>query len=118
IIPSFDIDSNSVYIFKTPHQKRLRRDYKEPMWKVAMATSAAPTFFPCFKEVENVRLIDGGIWANNPTMVGIIEAKSMLDIPLENIWVCSLGTTDELNNRPKSLNHGGYLQWWKAAIDI
>ena len=59
-----------------------------------MATSAAPTFFPVYGHVEDSRFIDGGVWANNPNVVGIAEALRVLDISLSDIRVLSLGTTD------------------------
>ena len=78
VIPSFDLGENAVYLFKTPHHERLRRDFRVPIWAVAMATSAAPTYFPAFRlPSDHVRLVDGGVWANNPAMVGVTEAVSM-----------------------------------------
>ncbi len=54
------------------------------MWAVAMATTAAPTFFPAFRLPEDhVRLIDGGVWANNPAMAGVTEAVSLFCRPLD-----------------------------------
>ncbi|MBW2634281.1 MAG: patatin-like phospholipase family protein [Deltaproteobacteria bacterium] len=118
VIPSYNIGEDDVYLFKTSHHKRLTRDYKTPMWKVAMATSAAPTFFSSFQDVNHVRLVDGGVWANNPTMVGIIEAVSLFNIPLDAISVFSLGTTDEVKGRSKKLDHGGFWQWKTAAVNV
>lgn len=118
VIPSYNIGEDDVYLFKTSHHKRLTRDFKVPMWKVALATSAAPTYFPIFTGVNHIRLVDGGVWANNPTIVGIAEAISILGESLENIWVLSLGTTDEVKGRPKNLNYGGFWQWRKAAVDV
>lgn len=118
VLPSYNIGDDSVYIFKTPHHERLRRDYKVPMWKVARATSAAPTYFPAYFGVDNVRLIDGGVWANNPSIVGITEAVSLLNIPLEQIYVLNLGTTDEVKSYPSHLDNGGCFKWCKAAVDV
>lgn len=118
VIPSYNIGEDDVYLFKTPHHERLRRDYKVPVWKVALATSAAPTFFPAYKKIDHVRLIDGGVWANNPTMVGIVEAVSMLDVPLDAIRVLSLGTTSPVKGRPRKLDRGGLWQWRTEAVDI
>lgn len=118
VIPSYNIGEDDVYLFKTSHNERLRRDYKVPIWKVAMATSAAPTYFPSFKEVDYIRLVDGGVWANNPIMIGIVEAISMLDVPLNSIKVLSLGTTDIVKGRPKELDTGGVWQWKKEVIDV
>ena len=118
VIPSYDLGDDDIYLFKTPHHDRLTRDYKTPLWKVAMATSAAPTYFPSFGGVDKIRLIDGGVWANNPIMIGIAEAVSMLDIPLKTIRVLSLGTTNELKKRPKNLDCGGIWQWKRNAVDV
>lgn len=118
VIPSYNIGEDDVYLFKTPHHERLRRDYKVPFWKVAMATSVAPTYFPSFREVDHLRLVDGGVWANNPTMIGIVEAISILKVPFETISVFSLGTTDEVKGCPKNLDDGGLWQWKTAVIDV
>lgn len=118
VIPSYNLGDDDVYLFKTAHHKRLKRDYKVPIWKVALATSAAPTYFPSFRGINHMRLIDGGIWANNPTMVGIVEAISMLGQSLDSIKVLSLGTTDEIKIRADKLDEGGFCQWARAAIDV
>lgn len=83
VIPSYNLGEDDVYIFRTPHHERLRRDFKVPFWKIAQATSAAPTYFPCCRSIDNQRLIDGGVWANNPALVAIVEATGTLGVPLE-----------------------------------
>lgn len=118
VIPSYNIGEDDVYLFKTPHHERLKRDYKVPVWKVALATSAAPTYFPSCQKVDHIRLVDGGVWANNPTMVGIVEAISMLDVSLNSIRVLSLGTTNAVKGRSKSLDRGGIWQWKSEAVDV
>jgi patatin-like phospholipase/acyl hydrolase len=117
VIPSYNLDKDEVYLFKTPHHDRLTRDWKVPLWKVALATSAAPTYFPSCHDIDHIRLIDGGVWANNPTMVGIVEAISMLGVPLSSISVLSLGTTNAVTQRPKALDCGGLWQWKSVGID-
>lgn len=117
VIPSYSLDSNDVYVFKTPHHPRLRRDGREKMAEVAMATTAAPLFLPAFR-LGNNRLIDGGVWANNPTLVAVAEARSMLEIPLATIRVLSMGTTDNRVDLGDKLNRGGLLQWARPASSI
>lgn len=112
VIPSYDIGENQVYLFKTPHNERLKRDWKVPFWQVAMATSAAPTFFPPFcLPRDHVRLVDGGIWANNPAMIGVVEAISMFNQPLHTIRILSLGTTADGRTRKRRLDNGGLFHW-------
>ncbi len=115
VVPSYNLGDNAVYLFKTPHHPRLRRDYRVPMWAVAMATSAAPTFFPAFRlPEEHVRLIDGGIWANNPSIVAVTEAVSMFGRALEDIKVLSVGTTQSVSTRPSKLDNAGLIRWLRA----
>lgn len=115
VIPSFDLGENKVYNFKTPHHDRLKRDWRVPFWQVAMATSAAPTFFPAYcLPGDQVRLVDGGVWANNPAMVGVAEAVSMFGQPLGTIRVLSLGTTGSSRARRRRLDNGGILQWLRS----
>ena len=120
VIPSYNLGEDDVYIFRTPHHESLRHDYKVSAWKVAKSTSAAPTFFPCARDVDCLRLIDGGVWANNPALVAVTEAVGTLSIPLENIHVLSIGTSNTINHRKKRLNSGGIISWAResAAVDV
>ena len=82
------------------------------MWEVAMATTAAPTFFPAYRlKGDGVRLIDGGVWANNPAMVGVTEAVSLFGRKLDDIRVLSLGTTSSARARSGRLDSAGLLRW-------
>jgi patatin-like phospholipase/acyl hydrolase len=110
VIPAYSLDLNDVYIFKTRHHARLTRDHAALMVDVAMATTAAPTFLPA-SPLGHRRLVDGGVWANNPTLVAVAEARSMLGIALDDMAVLSVGTTDEVTDLPSSLDHGGLYQW-------
>ena len=118
VIPSYSIDSGEVYLFKTAHHERFRRDYKEHMWKVARATSAAPTYFSVSKNIDNSRLIDGGVWANNPSMVAVVEAVTVLGQSIENVCLFNLGTTQDLSNRPQILDEGGLWAWKNDIVEV
>jgi patatin-like phospholipase/acyl hydrolase len=118
VISSYNVGSDDVCLFKTPHHQRQRRDYKVPVWQIAMATSAAPTYFPAFSKIESQRLIDGGVWANNPILIGIAEAVSVLDVSLKDIKALSLGTTSDIKDRPKRLDTGGFLQWRNHGTEV
>lgn len=121
VIPSYDLGENGIYLFKTPHHERLKRDWRVPLWQVAAATSAAPAFFPSFSlPDDHVRLIDGGVWANNPAMVGVVEAVSIFGQPLDTVRVLSLGTTADPQTRKRKLDNGGLLQWGRSphVVDV
>lgn len=76
-VPAFSITNGRPYIFKYDHKEgKLKRDNKTLYVDVALATSAAPTFLPVvtIPSHGNRQFADGGVYANNPTLVGITEA--------------------------------------------
>lgn len=112
-IPSCDGRYGDVYVFKTPHHQDFRKDGEEKMTKVATATSAAPTFFKPMDDGP-FTFIDGGIWANNPIMIGLSDALSCFSVPRENIRILSLGCGSAAYTVTKSQRIcGGLFQWRK-----
>lgn len=96
IIPTFYAASSEPRLLKTPHDPRYRLDWKLPLWAVAMATAAAPTYLPSFGFRGNTYL-DGGLWANNPSLIGVVEALEM-GARLENIRVLNISTTSSTSD--------------------
>ncbi len=66
VIPSLCLENGEVHIFKTAHNQRFMYDYKERVVDVALATAAAPTYFPTHRLAAGTPLVDGGMWVNNP----------------------------------------------------
>lgn len=116
-ITSYNLGADDVYLFRTAHHPRLRRDWRERAVDVAMATSAAPTYLPGFP-LSGTRLVDGGLWANNPAMVAVVEAVGTCGILLADLRVFSLGTTVDVRHRSRRLDRGGVLPWARAAVDV
>lgn len=107
--------SGYIHVYKTPYHPKLEIDYKVNIVDVALATSAAPTYLPPHVSPEGIPFLDGGLWANNPTGMAVVDALSMLNTTRDNIEVLSLGCTKE----PASFSKvgRGKLQWAKAAIE-
>ncbi len=95
LIPSLNLETGEVHVYKTAHHPRLEVDYKERAVEVALATAAAPTYFPTYRSAKGIPLIDGGVWANNPTGLAVVEAIGVLDWPRDVIRVLSLGCVTE-----------------------
>lgn len=110
VVPSWNVQSGEVHIFKTPHSPRLTRDWKVKMVDVALATSAAPTYFPA-ATVDSARLIDGGVFANNPSVLAIAEATSMLGVRPSAIRVLNIGTMDPFTDHADRLDTAGLAGW-------
>lgn len=117
VVPAYNLREREVYLFKTPHHPRYRRDGVVPMWKVALATAAAPTYLAGCTEVDGIPLVDGGVWANNPVVVAIVEAVARLDAALDEVRAFSLGTANEVWAPPAKLLNGGKFTWRHAGVD-
>jgi patatin-like phospholipase len=96
LIPAWDADHRSVYIYKTAHHWRLKTDYKKLAIDAAMGTAAAPTYFRRHRTADNIGLIDGGVWANNPIALAVVEAITLLGWPAEQLRILSLGCVNEI----------------------
>ena len=102
IIPAYNAEKGVIYNFRTAHAEHLVRDYQVPAVDVALSTAAAPIFFRPYsfsyvnKGTDECcvfrNMIDGGLVANNPAFIGLLEAVTHLQVPLESISLLSLGT--------------------------
>ena len=69
-IPAFDIITATPRVFKRDY-KKFTEDNKKTYVDVALATSAAPTYLP-IHNLESSQYVDGGVWANNPSLFGLM----------------------------------------------
>lgn len=92
LIPAVNMTQGTVRMFKTGHTQGLTQDHPLRMVDIAMATSAAPTYFP-LAEVNHAQFADGGLVANAPDYCGLHEASCFLDQRIEEVYVLSIGTT-------------------------
>ncbi len=115
VVASFDGKFSEVALLKTRHHPDYQRDWQMRMVDVCMATSAAPTIFRAFQH-DGYRMVDGGVWANNPAMLGLVEALTTYDVSPERIRILSIGTGDEPYVVTRSMMKGGFLHWRKAIF--
>lgn len=110
-IPACDGRYSDLYVFKTPYHPDFRQDGGEPMTKVAAATAAAPTYYRPLDD-GGYTFLDGGLWANNPIMVGLVDVLSCFTVPRERVHILSIGCGDaayKVGRWKKRL--GGVLTW-------
>lgn len=115
VIPAFMMPKTEIAVFKTDHHPDFKKDHAAPVWRVARSTSAAPTYLKGHEHEESRRIfIDGGVWANNPVMVAVIDILSSYEIDLDQIDILSLGTGNPpFELKPKSV-FGSQFSWREA----
>lgn len=116
-ITAVDLSTHRPWVFKTPHLANSNhRDDEYRLVDVCLASTAAPIYRslavipdPGDRGGKGV-FIDGGLWANNPVLVGLIEALEMTKEG-SNIELYSLGTCP----LPAGHDTSGLSPYWGLA---
>ena len=91
-VPAVEMSRHRGWVFKTPHSKDTTgRDDGYALVDVCMATSAAPVYRSMARiasqdgQQPSGMFVDGGLWANNPVMISLLEALDVAhpDQPIE-----------------------------------
>lgn len=121
IVPAFNLHLNQGHFFESePLQEGIRAYYDEEtdqhplgyeMRHVARASSAAPTYFPGAL-IHGHYYVDGGVFANNPSMVAYTRARKIFPHH-PNVVIISLGTgqSSKITWDSEKLATGGKLAW-------
>lgn len=121
-IPTYSITEARPRVFKFDHKEgKLSRDNKIKMVDVALATTAAPTFFPMaeIEDFNNEHFIDGGVWANNPTLIGLLEALDYFVGPkkdYDKISILSLSSLTVTEGKPTGIKRERSFRHWKQDL--
>jgi patatin-like phospholipase/acyl hydrolase len=92
VVPAINLTTGYPQIFKTPHHVEFQLDHRRKVVDVALATSAAPTYFPV-ASIDDALYADGGLFANSPDLIAVHEAEHFFRIGIADIHVLSVGTT-------------------------
>lgn len=129
VIPSFNLDSTYPYKDGTGKSEKVEtwrpkifhndvadpngNDGKELCYNVGMRTSAAPTYFPSYGS-----FVDGGVVANNPSMVALAQAL-VANAPgrgLNDITLLSIGTGVRESKVSGADHNWGGADWLAAGV--
>jgi patatin-like phospholipase/acyl hydrolase len=122
LVPAYEIERRTPWFFRSV---RALADpaYDFAMAEVALATSAAPTYFEPVKlqapnaDRDYYALVDGGVFAVNPGMCAWAEARA-LDLPDDTV-VVSLGTGSLIRRIPyDDAKDWGLLEWAQPVLDV
>lgn len=111
IVPAINYSTGMPQIFKTPHNPNLKRDHKFRIVDIALATSAAPGYFPRHT-FNNCQYVDGGLYANAPGMQALHEAEIFFKRPINDVYIMSVGTmSSRFTANPHRNRSGGTYDW-------
>ncbi len=129
LIPAFDLDNHD----DPGADRRKPRTWKPKLfhnlegegsdgdalaWKVALYSSAAPTFFPSFEGY-----IDGGVYANNPSMSALAQIydhryQPRPKPPLDDVLLFSVGAGQNLKFMEGPTHRLGILRWARHYVPL
>lgn len=124
LIPTFDLDNESPDPNKRSWAPKFFHNFpgsdsdgEQLIYKIALYTSAAPTYFP---SVDGY--IDGGVCANSPSMAALAQTQDRRSFKKpphpDKIVVLSIGTGQSLMRIEKKELDWGHAQWVKPIINI
>ncbi len=126
-IPAVNAKTNIPSVFKTPHHKDLNRDDNLKLAEACLASAAAPIYFPVARisdpmntplEEHVIPHVDGGLWANNPVLIGLTEALKMAESG-QGIEIYSIGAPTLSDASDKYIDNPNIgLFGWKVGVDI
>lgn len=128
IIPAVNYSTGLPKFYKTDHHSSFTFDRELQILDVALGTSAAPIFFPVHK-VDDQRIVDGGLIANDPTQVAVHEAMKFFGVrPMlfedpatgqDDLRVLSIGTLSARHFADVSMPlNQGLLDWGSSVFDL
>lgn len=126
LITAYDIQNRKAFFFRQHKANIDINNFK--VRDVARSTSAAPTYFEVAHVMNDLgspfNLVDGGVFANNPTLCAYSEVRTMdfdgIHNPSANdMFIVSIGTGSVKKSYPyKAAKNWGQVQWIKPIIDI
>lgn len=126
LVAAFNVSSGTPKIFKTDHSPNLTDHKHYRLADIALASSAAPIYFPLVDLAHPVsglveRFCDGGVFANSPALLAYAEAVKELNVPPVEIDLLSVSTPRaSLAERKAAENlraNRGLIRWgWNGRI--
>ena len=118
-IPASKYIDHTPRIFKTPHIKDKQRDNNVLLVDACLASSAAPIYLPLASiKADDLKqvYVDGGLWANNPVLVGLIEGLA-ISAPEQPIVIVSVGTcSPPAGSVPSEHLEYGVIDWGAGSL--
>lgn len=124
LIPAVNYTTGRGQFFKTPHHTTFELDHRMSLVDVALATSAAPVYFPSVRNERGV-FVDGGLVGNAPGLFGLHEVRTFLapkqDVCIRDVCIRVLAigtmTVGATVSGGKDLDQG-IVGWGSSLFDL
>jgi len=119
LIPTVNYSTGRGQFFKTPHHPSFELDHRMKLVDVALATAAAPVYFPLSRNERGV-FADGGLVGNAPGLFGLHEVRTFLTPNQQGmVRVLAIGTmTIGATVRGGASLDRGFSKWRGGLFDL
>lgn len=128
-ITSVALQTGAPRFYKSGYLARNQTRLNEKLSDIALATSAAPTFLKAHSTDHSHNLVDGGMCANNPSLIAVVESLQFEDtskrgtrrpLEIQDIALLSVGTGEQprMPYNVDAVSNGGGLTWRWHIISL
>ena len=93
LIPTTDVGNGSIHILRSNYSDSLTQEHDRNrdmrLVDAVLASCAAPTYFDPQHRIEPYLLADGGLWASDPSLLAVTEARNNFGIEYDDIAILS-----------------------------
>lgn len=124
LIPTTDISNGDVHVIKSSYIEEFKRDKDRKIQDAVLSSCSAPLYFNPNK-MESYLLADGGLWANNPSLVALTEGIGKIKttdnierITLDNTNLLSIGTGighKYYDPKDSTSDNWGFIRKWSTS---
>lgn len=132
LIPAVNLTDGKTCVFRTPHLVTKRPEYQWKIADVIVSAAAAPTYFPHKTMPDGKSYVDGGLWANDPSLVAMAEAARILRCQdgmctkesygsafnSNDIHMLSIGTGQSAHSLSPPGHEAGIMYWAKHVAGV
>ena len=132
ILPTLNLTDGEPHVFRSLHLPKAVHDQDVKIADAVIASTAAPTYFP-HRRINGKDYVDGGLWANDPSLLGFAEAIRIqyfeehhneqdeddpLNYEIDGIHVLSIGTGKAQSSLAPPGADAGLLYWAPRVADV
>ncbi|KMJ59489.1 patatin [Bacillus sp. LL01] len=112
LIPAVDLTHGRPFVHRSNYGNKAAKDLSVHLWDAVLSSCSAPVYFPPNNIGNDYLSIDGGLWANNPSMVCITEGVGYFKMKLEDMAILSIGTgLQKIDFTIQKNKYWGVKQW-------
>ncbi|WP_078380464.1 CBASS cGAMP-activated phospholipase [Sutcliffiella halmapala] len=112
LIPAVDVTHGRPFVHRSNYGNKDTKDLTIKLWDAVLSSCSAPVYFPPNNINNHYLSIDGGLWANNPSLVCLTEALEYFKVDLKEMKILSIGTgLQKIDFTIQKNKYWGVKQW-------